>query len=69
MAWVAVRREGAALAIVVRDDGAGGADPQAGSGLRGLTDRVGALDGTLSLDSPPGAGTVVRAVVPVPRRA
>ena len=64
-AWVAVRREPRALAVEVRDDGAGGADPAAGSGLRGLTDRVGALDGHLWVDSPPGAGTTVRAVVPL----
>ena len=36
-----------------------------GSGLRGLADRVGALDGTLEVDSPPGAGTLVRARVPL----
>jgi signal transduction histidine kinase len=35
-----------------------------GSGLRGLVDRLAALDGTLSVDSPPGAGTVVRARIP-----
>ncbi|HEY3020041.1 MAG TPA: sensor domain-containing protein [Solirubrobacteraceae bacterium] len=68
-AWVAVRREPDALAVEVRDDGAGGADPAAGSGLRGLTDRVGALDGRLTVDSPPGRGTTVRAVVPLTTRA
>jgi signal transduction histidine kinase len=68
-AWVAVRREPDALAVEVRDDGAGGADPFAGSGLRGLTDRVGALDGRLTVDSPPGRGTTVRAVVPLTTRA
>ena len=36
-----------------------------GSGLSGLADRVGACDGTLAVTSPPGAGTLVRAVVPL----
>jgi PAS domain S-box-containing protein len=49
----------------VRDDGVGGADPARGSGLRGLADRVAALDGRLVVDSPPGGGTRVRAEVPV----
>jgi signal transduction histidine kinase len=66
LATVAVEREGAALVISVADDGIGGADPAAGSGLRGLSDRVAALDGRLSVDSPPGRGTVVRAVIPCP---
>jgi signal transduction histidine kinase len=64
-AWVRVRENGARLDIEVGDDGAGGADPRDGSGLRGLTDRVGALDGELTVHSPPGHGTVVRAVVPL----
>ena len=51
--------------VEVADDGVGGADPGRGSGLRGLADRVAALDGTLELDSPPGAGTVLRAEIPV----
>jgi signal transduction histidine kinase len=57
---------GEGLATVeVADDGAGGADPRSGSGLRGLADRVGALDGTLQLDSPPGAGTRLLARIPL----
>ena len=68
-AWVTARGEPHALFVEVRDDGAGGADPAAGSGLRGLTDRVGALDGRLWVDSPPGAGTTVRAVVPLTQRS
>jgi signal transduction histidine kinase len=43
----------------------GGADAANGSGLRGLSDRVAACDGALSVDSPPGAGTLVRAVLPL----
>jgi PAS domain S-box-containing protein len=56
------------LAIVeVSDDGCGGADASAGTGLRGLTDRLGALDGWLEIDSEPGCGTKVRALMPLPR--
>jgi signal transduction histidine kinase len=50
--------------IEVVDDGAGGADP-GGSGLRGLADRVEALDGTLMVESPPGGGTRVEARIPL----
>ena len=56
-ATVAVRRVDGRLIVDVADDGIGGADPAKGSGLRGLTDRVAALDGTLAVDSPVGAGT------------
>jgi signal transduction histidine kinase len=50
--------------VTIRDDGIGGADPTAGSGLRGLADRVAALDGRLEVTSPRGDGTLVRAVIP-----
>jgi signal transduction histidine kinase len=53
------------LVVEVRDDGRGGADPAAGSGLRGLTDRVGALGGAIQVDSPAGAGTRVVAELPL----
>ena len=53
------------LRLLVRDDGAGGADPSAGTGLRGLRDRVEALDGELHVDSPPGLGTTVIAEIPL----
>ncbi|MDN5853767.1 MAG: sensor histidine kinase, partial [Actinomycetia bacterium] len=46
------------------DDGVGGADPTRGSGLRGLADRVEALDGKLRVCSPAGQGTVVTAELP-----
>ena len=46
------------------DDGVGGADPDRGSGLRGLADRVAALDGRLDVQSRPGEGTTVRATIP-----
>jgi signal transduction histidine kinase len=64
-AWVEVASDGDALAVEIRDDGRGGADRDAGSGLRGLADRVAALDGTLEVDSPPGGGTRVRARLPL----
>jgi signal transduction histidine kinase len=55
------------VVIGVHDDGIGGADPAAGSGLAGLADRVAALGGRLVVESPPGGGTVVRAKVPARR--
>jgi signal transduction histidine kinase len=48
----------------VSDDGAGGADPSRGSGLRGLADRVAALGGALSVDSPNGKGTRLVGTIP-----
>jgi len=64
-ATVRLAREGDVIVVEVRDDGVGGAQPSAGSGLSGLADRVGAFDGSLSIDSPPGDGTLVRAVLPL----
>jgi signal transduction histidine kinase len=52
------------LTVVVADDGRGGADPATGSGLRGLLDRVAAVDGTLEVVSPSGGGTTVTARIP-----
>jgi signal transduction histidine kinase len=52
------------LRVEVADDGVGGADPDRGSGLRGLTDRVAALGGELSIESPTGGGT--RVIVEIP---
>jgi PAS domain S-box-containing protein len=54
-----------ALVVEVHDDGCGGADAAGGSGLTGLADRVRAQGGTLSVISPAGAGTTVRAVIPL----
>ncbi|GAA3935267.1 hypothetical protein GCM10023085_15790 [Actinomadura viridis] len=64
---VEVRTEvtGDRLNLGVRDDGVGGADPAAGSGLIGLTDRIEALDGTIAIDSPPGGGTRLDVSLPV----
>ena len=53
------------LAVEVRDDGAGGADPSKGTGLIGLLDRLEVLGGTLQVDSPAGEGTLVRATIPL----
>ena len=59
-----VRRVGAVATVEIADDGVGGADVAQGSGLRGLADRVEALDGRLRVVSPLGAGTVVTAELP-----
>ena len=64
-ATVAIRRSDGHVVVEVSDDGIGGANPSAGSGLRGLTDRIAALDGTLAVESPPGRGTTIRAEIPV----
>jgi PAS domain S-box-containing protein len=64
-AVVRIARENGMLAVTVGDDGIGGADPAGGSGLRGLADRVAALDGSLSVASPQGGGTAVRAEIPL----
>jgi signal transduction histidine kinase len=64
-ATVAVRRSNGLVIVDVSDDGIGGADPAHGSGLRGLADRVAALDGTLSVESPTGGGTRLHVELPV----
>ena len=61
---VSVVRSNGDVDVQVTDDGVGGADPAQGSGLRGLSDRVAALDGRLELMSADGAGTTVRARIP-----
>ena len=65
-AEVTVTRAGDVLRIAVTDDGRGGAAPAAGdgTGLRGLEQRAAAVDGTLSIDSPPGGPTVITAELP-----
>jgi len=62
---IGVRRENGAVLVDVADDGVGGADIAGGSGLRGLHDRVAAVDGELTIESPPGAGTRLRAWIPM----
>ena len=64
-ATVRVARVDGELVVEVSDDGVGGAKAGGGSGLAGLADRVGANDGSLSVKSPPGQGTTVRAVLPL----
>jgi signal transduction histidine kinase len=62
---VEVEAVGDVLRVVVRDDGAGGAGFTGGTGLVGLKDRVEALGGRILLDSPRGAGTSLRAELPL----
>ncbi|MGZ8701817.1 MAG: histidine kinase [Gaiellaceae bacterium] len=62
---VTVEQANGCALVEVADDGVGGADPGRGSGLRGLADRVASLNGKLAVDSPPGAGTRVRAEIPL----
>ena len=62
---VTVEQVNCCARVEVADDGVGGADPGRGSGLRGLADRVASLNGKLAIDSPPGAGTRVRAEIPL----
>ena len=64
-ATVSVRRRGGTVEVTVGDDGIGGARIDAGSGLRGLSDRLAALEGELELDSPLGEGTRLVAHIPV----
>ncbi|MBV9414058.1 MAG: sensor histidine kinase [Solirubrobacterales bacterium] len=61
---IAASRAGGLLAVEVKDNGIGGAVLVGGSGLRGLTDRVEALGGRLTVSSPPGRGTTLRAEIP-----
>ena len=63
-ATIRARYDGDDLLVEMEDDGVGGADERKGTGLQGLRDRVGALDGTLSVTSPEGGGTLVRACIP-----
>jgi signal transduction histidine kinase len=63
-ATIHVSRDNGAVVVEVADDGVGGADPTRGSGLRGLLDRVAALEGVLEVESPAGRGTSVKARIP-----
>jgi signal transduction histidine kinase len=67
-AWVRAAVDDGALHIEVADDGVGGADPKAGTGLRGLEDRMQVLGGRLEVASPPGAGTRIIATIPLATR-
>jgi signal transduction histidine kinase len=61
---VTVERRGDRLLVVVSDDGQGGAAPAGGSGLDGLAQRAAAVDGTLTIDSPPGGPTRITVELP-----
>jgi signal transduction histidine kinase len=63
-ATVEVARSNGMLLLEIADDGVGGAEANGGSGLRGLWDRIEALDGRLSVSSPAGGGTCVKARIP-----
>jgi signal transduction histidine kinase len=63
-ASINLTRANGSVLVEIADDGVGGADPANGSGLRGLLDRVSALEGSLELESRPGHGTTVRARIP-----
>jgi PAS domain S-box-containing protein len=64
-ARVVVAPDNGRVVVEVTDDGVGGADSGRGTGLRGLSDRVGALDGRLHVESPPGRGTRILAEIPL----
>ncbi|MFC1438971.1 histidine kinase [Streptacidiphilus sp. N1-10] len=66
-AEVTVRRVGKVLRVNITDDGLGGADARAGTGLSGLAKRVGSIDGTLKVSSPVGGPTTVAAELPCER--
>ena len=63
-ASVEVERQNGRLVVEVVDDGVGGADPEKGTGLRGLADRLAVIEGRLEIDSEPGRGTTIRARIP-----
>jgi signal transduction histidine kinase len=64
-ATVAVSARNGHVTVEVADDGVGGAELNGGTGMQGLADRVGALSGTLAVDSPAGVGTRVTAMIPL----
>jgi signal transduction histidine kinase len=65
---ISVSQSSGRVFLTLVDDGAGGADPRKGSGLRGLVDRVEALGGQFSVRSPPGGGTRLDATLPVDKQ-
>jgi signal transduction histidine kinase len=62
--WIGLSHDGDRLTALVKDDGAGGADPGGGTGLSGIERRLAAFDGTVRLESPPGGGTELAMVLP-----
>jgi PAS domain S-box-containing protein len=67
-ATIRIARQRECALVEVEDDGIGGANPDAGSGIRGLIDRIDALDGSLDVRSEPGKGTRIQARIPVASR-
>ena len=65
-AWIVVRLQQDRLLVEVRDNGVGGADPKAGTGLTGLAARVAAIDGLFAISSPPQGPTRIYAELPLP---
>jgi PAS domain S-box-containing protein len=65
---VALAAEDGRVALSIRDDGVGGADPEQGSGLIGLRDRIEALGGTIEIESAPGRGTALLVTIPLDGR-
>jgi signal transduction histidine kinase len=63
-AWITINHAAGVLAVVIGDDGVGGADPARGTGLRGITRRLNAFDGTIAVSSPPGGPTIVTMELP-----
>ena len=63
-ASISIAGDNGLASIEVQDDGVGGADPSRGSGLAGLADRIGALNGRLAVDSPIGGGTTITVEIP-----
>jgi len=63
-AWIRIEHTAEILCLVVGDDGCGGAEPEGGTGLSGVANRLAAFDGTLSVVSPGGGPTVLRVEVP-----
>jgi signal transduction histidine kinase len=63
-AWVQLDYDDGRLIAIVGDNGAGGADPEAGSGLRGVEQRLAAFDGVIAVTSPPGGPTLVMMELP-----
>ena len=69
-AWVEVAADGERCEVEVRDDGIGGAQARSdSSGLTGLRDRIGALNGVMNIVAPADGGTVLHAVIPLPGRS
>jgi signal transduction histidine kinase len=63
--WVSLRVDHNTFRLSIRDDGVGGADPNRGSGLTGLRDRIEGLGGQIKIESPSGGGTLIEVQIPI----